>query len=185
MGDQQTKRRKRRAKVRARRHQLALEEKAMSDEQMDSLAQVAMWTPGAVPALTRAAQAWGHARTTKLAADYLVAADAQEEASLHRAAAVSRRVAALLNEGGIHHDDAAADASCAYCRNATQGNHTIHRDGFGEGPEVALCDACGSQPTPTEREIWARIGQAPYCLACEDEIRSGDERRGSFHAWCV
>ncbi len=48
---------------------------------------------------------------------------------------------------------------CAYCGNPAQGNHAIHRDGFGEGPEVPLCDACGAYPEPTCEQIWARIAE--------------------------
>jgi hypothetical protein len=38
----------------------------------------------------------------------------------------------------------------------------VHRDAFGEGPEVDLCDECGSNPTePTLETIWERIGEHP------------------------
>lgn len=73
---------------------------------------------------------------------------------------------------------------CAYCGEPSEGNHSIHRDGFGDGPEVPLCDKHGSHETPTEREIWARIGRAEVCIACDFEIRHDDDRRGSFHSWC-
>ncbi len=46
---------------------------------------------------------------------------------------------------------------CASCDKPAQGNHAIHRDGFGDGPEVDLCDACGSKETPTCEEIWENI----------------------------
>lgn len=46
---------------------------------------------------------------------------------------------------------------CANCGNPAEGNYSIHRDGFGEGPEVDLCDACGSKPEPTCAEIWENI----------------------------
>ena len=49
--------------------------------------------------------------------------------------------------------------TCALCQQPSQGNYAIHRDGFGEGPEVDLCDACGGQITPTCREIWDAISQ--------------------------
>jgi len=74
---------------------------------------------------------------------------------------------------------------CSFCAKPAEGNYSIHRDGFGLGPEVPLCNACGSTPAPSEPLIWARIGQSDECLQCEEEIRSGDERRGSYHAWCV
>jgi len=43
---------------------------------------------------------------------------------------------------------------CSFCGNPAEGNHAIHRDGFCDGPEVPLCDACGSKPRPTCEEIW-------------------------------
>lgn len=44
---------------------------------------------------------------------------------------------------------------CAYCGGPAEGNYSIHRDGFGLGPEVDLCDAHGSEETPTCEEIWS------------------------------
>ena len=50
--------------------------------------------------------------------------------------------------------------TCAYCGKPSQGNYAIHRDGFGEGPEVDVCDACGGHPwKPTCEEIWSRISE--------------------------
>ena len=46
---------------------------------------------------------------------------------------------------------------CAYCGDVAEGNYAIHRDGFGIGPEVPLCDGCGSEETPTCEQIWHRI----------------------------
>lgn len=46
---------------------------------------------------------------------------------------------------------------CAACGATCSANSSIHRDGFGIGPEVALCDACGSSETPTCEELWQRI----------------------------
>jgi len=46
---------------------------------------------------------------------------------------------------------------CAYCGNAAQGNRSIHRDGLGIGPEVDLCDNCGSGSQPSCDQIWDRI----------------------------
>lgn len=51
--------------------------------------------------------------------------------------------------------------SCAYCCAGIQGNFSIHRDGFSEGPEVPLCDECGSETGPSTDEIWSRISQVP------------------------
>ena len=47
--------------------------------------------------------------------------------------------------------------ACSYCGGPAEGNHSIHRDGFGVGPEVDLCDMCGGSETPTCEEIWWRI----------------------------
>lgn len=51
---------------------------------------------------------------------------------------------------------------CAYCKKPAEGNYGIHRDGFCEGPEVDLCDACGGSPAEVLscEEIWARISHA-------------------------
>ena len=48
---------------------------------------------------------------------------------------------------------------CTYCGEPAEGNYSIHRDGFGEGPEVPLCDAHGAHELPTCAEIWARISE--------------------------
>jgi hypothetical protein len=52
-------------------------------------------------------------------------------------------------------------ATCAACGAAIEGKvrHAIHRDGFGEGPEVPLCEPCGAHPTPTCEELWRRIAE--------------------------
>lgn len=47
---------------------------------------------------------------------------------------------------------------CAYCRRGiAEVEHTIHRDGVGEGPEVPLCEFCAKNNYPTLDMIWARI----------------------------
>jgi len=51
------------------------------------------------------------------------------------------------------------DNTCAYCESPSEGNYSIHRDDFGEGPEVPLCDVCGGSEIPTLNDIWARISQ--------------------------
>ena len=48
-------------------------------------------------------------------------------------------------------------SACVFCDMPAQGNYSIHRDGFGVGPEVELCDDCGSGPSPTCGEIWDEI----------------------------
>jgi hypothetical protein len=49
-----------------------------------------------------------------------------------------------------------ADNECAAC-GQPPGRATIHRDGFGEGPEVPLCSDCGDHETPSCEELWRRI----------------------------
>lgn len=49
--------------------------------------------------------------------------------------------------------------TCVFCGNPSEGEHTIHRDGFGVGPEVPLCNDCGGGEFPTAGEIWERIAQ--------------------------
>jgi len=51
---------------------------------------------------------------------------------------------------------------CAYCGKPSEGNHAIHRDGFGVGPQVDLCDACGGDETPTCEQIWDVIAKASH-----------------------
>ena len=48
---------------------------------------------------------------------------------------------------------------CAYCGGVSEGNYAVHRDGFGVGPEVELCDICGGSRFPTLSEIWAKISR--------------------------
>lgn len=43
---------------------------------------------------------------------------------------------------------------CAYCGGPAQGNFSLHRDGFCQGPQVDLCDNCGSGSTPSCEQIW-------------------------------
>ena len=48
---------------------------------------------------------------------------------------------------------------CVYCDGPAEGHYAVHRDGFGVGPEVPLCDACGGHLEPTLADIWTRIAQ--------------------------
>jgi hypothetical protein len=50
-----------------------------------------------------------------------------------------------------------AVAPCAACGEPSFGRHSIHRDGFGLGPEVWLCDGCGASPLPTLYDLWKII----------------------------
>lgn len=74
----------------------------------------------------------------------------------------------MLNDGSYHLNDEHQDPvdaahgaepprRCAYCGGPAEGNYSIHRDGFCIGPEVPLCDRCGSRQYPTCGEIWNRI----------------------------
>lgn len=48
---------------------------------------------------------------------------------------------------------------CAACGRNAEGEHSIHRDGFDDGPEVPICNACGSGEAPTCDELWERISE--------------------------
>lgn len=48
---------------------------------------------------------------------------------------------------------------CVYCGGPAEGNHSIHRDGFGVGPQMPLCDEHGAHATPTCEQIWDRIAR--------------------------
>ena len=50
---------------------------------------------------------------------------------------------------------------CSFCGEEIKGEikFSIHRDGFGVGPEVPLCVECGSYSTPTCEEIWNKIAR--------------------------
>jgi len=50
---------------------------------------------------------------------------------------------------------------CAYCDVAFIGEprSSIHRDGFGVGPEVPLCERCGGHVLPSCDEIWEGIAR--------------------------
>ena len=48
---------------------------------------------------------------------------------------------------------------CAVCNNYAEGEYSIHRDGFSVGPEVPLCNACGSGESPSCEEIWGKISR--------------------------
>mgnify|MGYP000542297850 CR=1 FL=1 len=52
------------------------------------------------------------------------------------------------------------NSRCSYCGEPAQGNYSIHRDGFGIGPEVPLCNSCGAHTDPSEEVIWAKISEA-------------------------
>lgn len=51
--------------------------------------------------------------------------------------------------------------SCVLCRGPSEGKYTIHRDGFGEGPDVPLCVACAEDENITCEMIWAYLKLEP------------------------
>jgi NAD-dependent SIR2 family protein deacetylase len=55
--------------------------------------------------------------------------------------------------------EALLNGRCVYCGKPAQGNYSIHRDGYGIGPEVPLCDECGQGPVPTCEHIWERTSE--------------------------
>lgn len=59
---------------------------------------------------------------------------------------------------------------CTYCGKECEGHFSVHRDGFGMGPEIPLCDACGGSPSSvlSLETIWDKIAQRP-CRTCEVE----------------
>ncbi len=81
--------------------------------------------------------------------------------------------------------------ACAYCGRKAQGHASIERDGaFSESPQVPLCDDCGTHPTPSLQEIWARISLAdddgeewgPTMGPCLDPTQKSKRRRAVFFA---
>jgi hypothetical protein len=48
---------------------------------------------------------------------------------------------------------------CAYCAQPAEGRYGVHRDGYGVGPLMDLCTACGAHDTPTLADIWDRIAK--------------------------
>jgi hypothetical protein len=54
---------------------------------------------------------------------------------------------------------------CAYCGKLAQGEFAIHRDGFGEGPEVDLCNTCGDcdETVLSCETIWEKFAKDGAC----------------------
>lgn len=50
-------------------------------------------------------------------------------------------------------------SACPACGAAIKGraHFGIHRDGFGQGPQVSICDACGGNEAITCEDLWAAI----------------------------
>lgn len=64
--------------------------------------------------------------------------------------------------------------TCAACGCEDEGNYSIHRDGFCEGPEVPLCDECGGDVIPTCQEIWDMIAERRATLTLDEPARKGE-----------
>ena len=54
-----------------------------------------------------------------------------------------------------------AGETCCYCRGliGDELRYSIHRDGFGEGPEVPLCVTCAEDDRITCEMIWRRCAR--------------------------
>ena len=64
---------------------------------------------------------------------------------------------------------------CAACGSASSGKASIHRDGFGFGPEVWLCHACGCHELPTCDALWDMIAERePLPRTCYVEAPDAD-----------
>lgn len=59
----------------------------------------------------------------------------------------------------IWSDDYDPRERCSYCGALSEGQYSVHRDGFDQGPEVPLCNKCGAGDEPTLAKIWAKIAQ--------------------------
>jgi hypothetical protein len=53
----------------------------------------------------------------------------------------------------------ASNLICVFCGARAQGNYSIHRDGFGVGPEVDLCNNCGQDVSPSCCDIWETVAK--------------------------
>lgn len=69
---------------------------------------------------------------------------------------------------------------CAACGDHARGNCSIHRDGFDQGPEVELCDACGMSELPTCEDLWRQIAErsqvAPAVTSLSDARKRREEK---------
>ncbi len=64
---------------------------------------------------------------------------------------------------------------CAACGAQAEGNCSVHRDGFCEGPEVDLCDGCGAEELPALETIWAMIALRRKVSSIDDARRRREE----------
>lgn len=78
------------------------------------------------------------------------------------------------------------EKTCAYCGGPAEGNYSIHRDGFGVGPEVDLCDAHGGGELPSCEQIWDRIAQARTAMIDPNKLHCrGDGRYCRGETFCA
>ena len=71
--------------------------------------------------------------------------------------ALARVLGSEEREEGMNNDRGQVVMRCVFCGQPAEGNYSIHRDGFGIGPEVPLCDECGCGQYPTLEVIWAHV----------------------------
>ncbi len=67
------------------------------------------------------------------------------------------------------------DTPCAACGKPSEKQYAIHQHAFCDGPEVWICNACGSKPTPALPELWAKIKHRALegftlCVCQKEEI---------------
>lgn len=74
---------------------------------------------------------------------------------------------------------------CAYCGELAEGAYSIHRDGFGEGPQVDLCNRHGGGMVPTLVSIWRRIRLRRASGQRMTTVGAAAERRGRRRAFCA
>lgn len=80
------------------------------------------------------------------------------ECSYEEAADLAEQIRALPGKFDSF-EPADVGKPCAYCGKPCEGHFSIHRDGFGIGPEVPLCDAHGGGELPSCEQIWAKIAK--------------------------
>lgn len=68
-------------------------------------------------------------------------------------------------------------SDCAACGKPAQGNAAIHRDGFDRGPEVDLCDECGTHELPTCEQLWWMIAERRRSAAGITSLEQARKRR--------
>lgn len=61
---------------------------------------------------------------------------------------------------------------CTYCGATFEAlQYSIHRDGFGIGPEVPLCSGCVENPLILMEDIWERIAYPEPLIDAIKEVQ--------------